>query len=91
MTRVLIAEDNVMLLESIALELELRGYEVIQAENGLDALNRLRTGISLPDIVVSDIAMPQVDGFKLLLKLMALNCWNMCAPHLSWIRSLSYF
>ncbi|MBN8595604.1 MAG: response regulator [Anaerolineae bacterium] len=66
MTRVLIAEDNVMLLENIALELELRGYEVIQAENGLDALNRLRTGVSLPDIVVSDIAMPQVDGFKLL-------------------------
>ncbi len=66
MTKVLIAEDSPTLLESIVLELELRGYEVLQATDGRGALNILLTSEQLPDIVVSDIAMPDMDGYKLL-------------------------
>jgi len=76
MTRVLLAEDNLTLLENIALELELRGYEVLQATNGQGALNILRTSTQLPDIVVSDIAMPDVDGFQLLEHLRSDPKWN---------------
>ena len=66
MTKVLIAEDNEMLLEDIALELEMRGYDVVQASNGNLALHHLKTAQKLPDIIVSDIAMPDMDGFKFL-------------------------
>lgn len=76
MTKVLLAEDNLTLLENIALELELRGYEVVQAVDGRCALDVLRTATNLPDIIVSDIAMPDMDGFKLLEHLRGDPAWN---------------
>jgi DNA-binding response OmpR family regulator len=76
MTRVLLAEDNQTLLEDITLELEMRDYEVLQAMDGQVALEILRTTTPLPDIIVSDIAMPDVDGFKLLEYLRAEPEWN---------------
>jgi signal transduction histidine kinase len=76
MTLVLIAEDNQTLLENMALELELRGYEVLQAVDGHGALNILRTSERLPDIVVSDIAMPDIDGYKLLETVRSDPQWN---------------
>lgn len=66
MTKILIVEDNLTLLEDIALELDLRGYDVVQATDGKDALNILQSMSPLPDIIVSDIAMPDMDGFKFL-------------------------
>ncbi len=76
MTTVLLAEDNLTLLENIALELEFRGYQVLQATNGRGALDILRTSEQLPDIIVSDIAMPDVDGFQLLEYLRSEPAWN---------------
>lgn len=66
MTRVLIVEDNPAVLESIVLDLELRGYEVLAAGDGQIALNLLSADRALPDIIVSDIAMPNMDGYTLL-------------------------
>lgn len=66
MTKVLIVEDNLTLLEDIALELDLRGYEIVQATDGKVALDMLQSMSPLPDIIVSDIAMPDMDGFKFL-------------------------
>ncbi|MDZ4670406.1 MAG: ATP-binding protein [Phototrophicales bacterium] len=66
MTKVLIVEDNLTLLEDISLELDLRGYDVVQATDGKVALNILEKMSPLPDIIVSDIAMPDMDGFKFL-------------------------
>lgn len=66
MTLVLLVEDNQAVLESVALELEISGYEVITAEDGLQALARLENAPRLPDVVVSDIAMPRMDGYALL-------------------------
>lgn len=66
MTKVLVAEDNLTLLEEITLALEMRGYEVDQATDGQKALDILSDSAQLPDIIVSDIAMPDVDGFQLL-------------------------
>jgi two-component system, sensor histidine kinase and response regulator len=76
MTKVLIAEDNLTLLEDIVLELELRGYEVIPATDGQSALDILRTMSQPPDIIVSDIAMPNIDGYKLLEHLRSDPSWN---------------
>lgn len=64
-TTVLLVEDNQTLLESIAFELEMRGYRVLQACDGRVALAVLEAG-PLPNIIVSDIAMPEMDGYELL-------------------------
>mgnify|MGYP005846172203 CR=1 FL=1 len=76
MTSILLAEDNITLLEDITLELDLRGYTVIPVANGQEALNYLRTTDQLPDIIVSDIAMPDMDGFALLETLRNSATWN---------------
>jgi signal transduction histidine kinase len=76
MTKVLIAEDNLALLDSIALELEMRGYEVVQVTDGRGALQALETASQLPDIIVSDIAMPDMDGFALLELVRQNPSWN---------------
>lgn len=66
MTKIMVVEDNMTLLESIAFELEMRDYIVTQATDGQSAINQLEQMTNLPDVIVSDIAMPELDGYKLL-------------------------
>jgi signal transduction histidine kinase len=75
MTKVLLVEDNLNLLENIALELELRDYKVMQAGNGEIALQLMQTTDAIPDIIVSDIAMPKMDGYKLLEAVQSNDDW----------------
>ena len=46
------------------MNLELEGFEVIEAADGFQALDRVRA--DLPNLVVMDVAMPQMDGFETL-------------------------
>ena len=52
------------MIRFIQMNLELEGYEVIQANNGFDALNQVRD--TLPDLVILDVMMPNLDGFETL-------------------------
>jgi two-component system CheB/CheR fusion protein len=64
MTRVLLVEDSADVLYVIQLELEWMGYEVhtaVDADAGLAIA--LRT---TPDIIVSDLGLPGIDGFEFL-------------------------
>ncbi|MDB6135534.1 MAG: DNA-binding response regulator [Verrucomicrobiales bacterium] len=60
MKRILVIEDQPRMLKNIALILEMEGYEVIRAENGRAGLERIR--IRLPDLVICDVMMPELDG-----------------------------
>jgi DNA-binding response OmpR family regulator len=61
---VLVADDEPRLVDVVRLNLELEGYRVIAAANGLEALERLKA--NLPDLVVLDVMMPEMDGFETL-------------------------
>src|SRR5579864_9523253 len=61
---VLVIEDESMMGKVIARQLTAAGCEVVRAANGEEALGRLRE--ALPDLVISDVNMPKMDGFELL-------------------------
>lgn len=61
--RILVVDDQRANVEMLAGVLTARGYEVLTALDGESALEQVREGA--PDIVVSDILMPQMDGYEL--------------------------
>lgn len=62
--KILVVEDDVPLREAICLKLSKRGYEVIQATTGEEALALL--GKTMPDFVWLDILLPGIDGLEVL-------------------------
>lgn len=60
---ILVVEDNLALLEGIQDLLEVSGYRVMIAESAEQALSLL--GESQPDLIISDIMMPGMDGYQL--------------------------
>lgn len=58
--RVLVAEDDRALRESLARVLGFEGYQVVLARDGAEALEQVVA--EAPDLVVLDVAMPHVDG-----------------------------
>jgi two-component system KDP operon response regulator KdpE len=62
--RVLVVDDEPRMRRFVHMNLDLEGYEVLQAENGLVALQKVRD--DAPDLVVLDVMMPDMDGFETL-------------------------
>lgn len=75
MTKVLIVEDNLPLLDNITFELKMHDYTVIQATNGHEALGLLKNGL-IPHIIVSDISMPDMGGYEFLEAVRKVPAWN---------------
>jgi CheY-like chemotaxis protein len=63
MTKVLIAEDNAVNRELLRELLEVRGYAVVEACDGKEALDMIEQ--AQPDILLLDIGMPVLDGFAI--------------------------
>jgi DNA-binding response OmpR family regulator len=62
--RVLVVDDEPRMIGFIRMNLELEGFQVIEATDGIRALEAIRT--QLPDIVLLDVMMPNLDGFETL-------------------------
>jgi len=62
--RVLLVDDEPSIRESLAELLAEAGYDVSTAEHGFDALLQLRR--TTPDVIISDLNMPQMSGFEFL-------------------------
>jgi len=67
--RLLVVDDDPGLLRAVAETLRAEGYEVTTARRGADALVCIAE--SLPDLIVSDIRMPGMDGYELVRNLRA--------------------
>ena len=64
MKKILIVEDSEDILETTSELLELKGYQIATALNGLKGLELAKS--ILPDLIISDIMMPKMDGFEML-------------------------
>ena len=62
--RLLLIDDDPNLILLVKDYLEFRGYEVLTADNGKEALNVLSQ--NLPDMIICDIMMPEMDGYALI-------------------------
>jgi CheY-like chemotaxis protein len=63
-TRILVVEDDLIVRLTISKLLDDEGYEVSTASDGFDALLHLQQAV--PDLILSDLNMPQMSGFELL-------------------------
>lgn len=60
--RVLLAEAHPETIEVMQLELEVLGFEVVVAQNGLEAVEKATA--ESPDLIVMDMLMPKMNGFQ---------------------------
>lgn len=69
--KILVVDDEKRMVRFIQLNLEQDGFQVVTAYNGNEALDQVRT--QLPDLVLLDIMMPDIDGFEVLKKIREVN------------------
>src|SRR5690606_41128830 len=62
--KILIIEDNLDIREGTAEILELAGYDVLTAPNGKNGVDIAQS--NLPDLIICDIMMPELDGYGVL-------------------------
>ena len=62
--RILVVDDEKGLVKIIRLNLQQDGFDVVEANNGTEAMDKLRT--TLPDLILLDVMMPDMDGFTVL-------------------------
>lgn len=61
---ILVVDDEPRMIRFIRMNLELEGYQVVEARNGIQALEQARQ--YLPDLIIMDVMMPEMDGFETL-------------------------
>lgn len=59
--KILIADDDPIIIKLLQVNLEMEGYDVVTAHDGQDAVEK--AGKEQPDLVILDIMMPRMDGW----------------------------
>lgn len=72
-TTILVVEDNSILRQGIQLLLETDGFHVLSAADGVEALQQME--LTTPDLILSDISMPRMDGYSLFDAVRAHPAW----------------
>ena len=65
--RILVIDDEALVIESLKKLLKKKGYDVSIAKNGLEAMQRIEEGGF--DLIVSDIRMPDMNGIEIIKKI----------------------
>lgn len=61
MAKILVVDDDPDIREALTMILESQGYQVVTAQDGIEALANLKA--ETPDLMVLDLLMPKMDGF----------------------------
>jgi two-component system chemotaxis response regulator CheY len=69
---IMIVDDSSTMLMSLTNSLEIAGFTVVSASDGAVALGKLKTG-SKPDLIITDINMPNMGGIELIGKVRSLG------------------
>ncbi len=72
--RILLVEDNEAMRDGVRDILELAGYDVTAAGDGEEALQAMNQRV--PDLIISDIMMPQMDGYQFYDSVRANRAWS---------------
>ena len=64
---ILVVDDEPRMVQFISMNLDLEGFRVVSATNGYEAVEKVNR--ELPDLVILDIMMPDMDGFETLKKI----------------------
>jgi len=64
MSKILVVEDNPEFREMLATVLRAEGHNVITAQNGLEAINKVE--LLSPDLIITDIHMPALNGLEMI-------------------------
>ena len=73
--KILIVEDDIFIRDIYEVRFNQEGFEVMSAENGLVAMEKLEQGAT-PNIILLDILMPHMDGMQVLRKIKASDLWR---------------
>jgi two-component system chemotaxis response regulator CheY len=60
---IFVIDDSAVMTASVKQTLEMAGYKVETAKDGLEAFNRIKTGFK-PDLIITDINMPNMNGLE---------------------------
>ena len=71
MKKILIIDDTLHLLEEISDILRMEGYEVVTAYDAFDGMRKI--GTTNPNLIITDILMPEMDGFELISKIRSID------------------
>ena len=69
MKTVLIIDDEIKLREAIVELFSFIGYQIVEAQDGLDGLDKVQ--LHTPDLIICDVMMPKLDGYGFLKKHLA--------------------
>lgn len=64
--KIMVVEDDIFVMDIYKTKLSEEGYEVIAAENGMEALRKVNEENIKPDLIMLDILMPYMDGLSFL-------------------------
>lgn len=65
--KILVVDDSAAIRQSISFILKQEGYDTVEAQDGLDALNVLGT-LDAVDLIITDVNMPNLDGIGFIRK-----------------------
>ncbi len=64
--KVLVVDDSPTLVKFVSFSLKSNGYEVVGASDGMDALEKVSSIDGAVDLVITDLNMPNIDGYELI-------------------------